>query len=101
MAGEHVRVRMGACQTDWRRDRKGRTTRAARRKETTMYTPPLLGRAVELHQQDMRTEVASDRRSKRAIAGTRTRGGFFHLALHVRRTERAHQRSARPRPAIA
>ena len=73
-----------------------------------MYIPPLLGRAVELHLHDLRTEVARDRQAHTAIVGTRTRGGIF-LALRGLRPEREHPQPQpqpmpmpmRPRPAIA
>lgn len=65
-----------------------------------MYTPPLLGRATELHQQDVRAEVARQRQARKAIVGTRTRGGIF-LALSRRRPEREPAQPARPRPALA
>jgi hypothetical protein len=63
-----------------------------------MLTPPLLGRAVELHQQDCRTEVARNRPVKHAIVGTRTRGGIFHLTLRTLRPEREQPRIVPPRP---
>ena len=100
MAGERAGIRIGACQTEWRRDRKSRTARAVRRKETTMYTPPLLGRAAALHQQELRGEAARGRRARQIVVGTRTRGGFFHLAIRVRRAERERAQPARPRPAV-
>ena len=65
-----------------------------------MYTPPLLGRANGLHQQDVRAEVARARPAHTAIVGTRTRGGIF-LALRSLRAEREQPRPARPRPALA
>ena len=65
-----------------------------------MLTPPLLARAVELHQRDLRNEVARDRQAKRAIAGTRTRGGFIHLKVRTPRPQRSQPRSWRPRPAV-
>ena len=65
-----------------------------------MYTPPLLGRANELHQQDVRAEVARQRQAGKAIVGTRTRGGIF-LALSRRRPEREQPHLTRPRPALA
>ncbi len=66
-----------------------------------MLTPPLLGRAVELHQQDCRTEVARNHPARQAIVGTRTRGGIFHLTLRTQRPEREHPRPVQPRPALA
>jgi hypothetical protein len=71
-----------------------------------MLTPPLLGRAVELHQQDCRDDVAHDRPVKPSIVGTRTRGGIFHLSMRSPRPEREQPRHeqpllARPRPALA
>jgi len=64
-----------------------------------MFTPPLLARAVELHQRDLRAELARDRQADKAMAGTRTRGGFFHLAAaRAPRRERAHLPSAGTRP---
>ena len=65
-----------------------------------MYTPPLLGRAVELHQQDVRAEVARGRQAPKATAGTRTRGGLF-LALRRPRPARGQPQPPRPRPALA
>jgi hypothetical protein len=65
-----------------------------------MYTPPLLGRAVELHQQALRAEAARDRQTRKAIVGTRTRGGIF-LALRDPRLGREQPRPAPPRPAAA
>ena len=65
-----------------------------------MYTPPLLGRANELHQQDVRAEVARQRLAGKAIVGTRTRGGIF-LALRDLSLEREQPRLAPPRPAAA
>ncbi|MGH2616569.1 MAG: hypothetical protein ACRDJC_15115 [Thermomicrobiales bacterium] len=64
-----------------------------------MLTPPLLARAVALHQRDLRGEVARDRQARQAIVGTRTRGGFFHLTVRVPRAEHAPARSWTPRPA--
>ncbi len=71
-----------------------------------MLTPPLLGRAIELHQRDCRDEVAHARPIKPSIVGTRTRGGIFHLSMRSLRTEREqvlHEQPllARPRPALA
>jgi hypothetical protein len=68
-----------------------------------MLTPPLLGRAVELHQQDCRDDVAHARPMKPSIVGTRTRGGIFHLSMRSPRPEREQPRHeqpllARPRP---
>lgn len=65
-----------------------------------MYTPPLLGRANELHQQDVRAEVARERQARKAIVGTRTRGGIF-LTLRRLRPERELEQPARQRPALA
>ena len=64
-----------------------------------MHTPPLLGRAVELRQQDVRAEVSRGRRAPKATAGTRTRGGLF---LALRRPSPARARpQPQPRPALA
>ncbi len=67
-----------------------------------MFTSPLLARVVALHQSDLRAQAARDRQVDKAMAGTRTRGGFFHLAAaRTARPARADARSWNPRPAAA
>ncbi|MBA2596651.1 MAG: hypothetical protein H0V00_08505 [Chloroflexia bacterium] len=67
-----------------------------------MITPPLLARANALHQRDIHTDIARDRQANTAIAGTRTRGGFFHLATsRTARPIAAQRPSLNPRPAAA
>ena len=66
-----------------------------------MYTPPLLGRSIVLHQQELRAEVARGRRAHTAVVGTRMRGGIFLLSLRSVRIERRHPQPLQPRPAPA